>query len=110
MGRQKLWRICSIVHARAAKKSKLLFSSPSPLCNDAEILNGLAIDLTGVASETEETQWTSGFGNVINSDESDFSWESDSSTGNDTETTQAFSSKKYRSHRRLGQVAAALGK
>jgi hypothetical protein len=54
------------------KKSKLLFSLPSPLPDDTEILNGPAIDLTGVTSETEETQWTGSVENIINSDGSDW--------------------------------------
>ena len=66
MGHSRLWCICSAAHAWASKKSKL--SSPLPSCaadeeTEVEILSEdfpEIIDLTGIPSEAEKTQWTGG--------------------------------------------------
>ena len=89
MGRSRLWRIRSAAHARASKKSKL--SSPLPSCaadeeTEVEILSEdlpEIIDLTGIPSEAEETQWTGGVDNVQETDNSDFSWSTETESSDE---------------------------
>jgi hypothetical protein len=86
MGRPKLWRIRSAAHARLSKKTKILPSSPANDQTDVEIISE-TVDLTGIPSDSEETRWTGGVENILDSDGSDFSWVSsdDESDGDSDE-------------------------
>jgi len=80
MGHPKTWRIRSAANARAAK-NKISFPLPSFAAEEeteVEVLEDTIMDLTGIPSESEETRWSGGVEHVQETDNSDFSWATDS--------------------------------
>jgi len=77
MGRPKKWRIHSAAHARASKQAVRHSNDSTSDASDIEEMP--TYDLTDTFSDHDETTWTGGVNRDPDSDNSDFSWEEDSS-------------------------------
>ena len=90
MGRPRKWRIVSAANARAAKQRNYAIPLASPFETTVEVLEMELPTATASDSEVDEmTKWIGGVNHNPETDNSDFSWDDITSTGDETDRVAA---------------------